>query len=592
MLRRLILVTVVLGASSFGCGGLREQPIFPDGGSTSGAGGEGPGTGGSRGGSGGTAGGRGGSGGTGAVAGSGGVAGTGGVAGRGGTGGTAGGGEVGTHCTAAAGCASGFCVDGVCCESACTGSCWQCNLAGFEGRCIAVAANLQAPSGRPACAKAATSTCMQNGFCDGKGACQLYPSGTVCGSGTCNTTTQMAVTMSVCDGEGSCKPTNPVTCAPFKCAQTGGQCSTTCVTDNDCQGQPCVNGSCGKVGNGSKCTSAGQCTSGSCVDGVCCDSACGGSCQACDLAGSIGHCTTLPAGQAPPGTRTACVAGTCGSACDGTGTSCVFASTSVACGAASCTDGTVTSARKCDGKGACTTATMTSCNGFACSGTGCRTTCTGDNQCASTKPYCVSGSCVAKKPLGTVCGAGSECTSGNCVDGVCCSSTKCGACMACNLATPGTCSNRAAGAVDSACGATPAACETGTCNGSGACRQASDGTTCGAQKVCHSGTCGSCVAMQPCNPTNKCKTGTTSCSTGVSRCVESGNQAEGTACGVTTCPNDSLITPACDGMGACVDNVMLCPSGNCRNDGTDCAGQSGTAGTTGTLTGGAGLGGI
>ena len=188
---------------------------------------------------------------------------------------------------------------------------------------------------------------MQNGFCDGKGACQLHASGTVCGSGTCNTTTQMAVTMSLCDGEGGCKPDQS---RPVRAVQVLRDDKP--VLDDvrrpttNARGQPCVNGSCGKVGNGSKCTSAGQCTSGQCVDGVCCDSACGASCQACDLAGSVGHCTTLPAGQAPHGNRTACAAGTCGSSCDGTGTGCVFASTSVSCGAASCTDGLVTSGAK------------------------------------------------------------------------------------------------------------------------------------------------------------------------------------------------------------------------------------------------------
>ncbi len=562
MLRRLLLVTVVLGASGLGCGGLREQPAFPDGAVASGAGGPGTGVGGSRGGA------------AGNPAGAGGTSGMGGLAGADatGAGGAAGAGsaEVGTHCAAAAACASGFCVDGVCCESACAGSCWQCNLPGFEGRCTASAANQPAPAARQPCQKAATSTCMQNGFCDGKGACQLYASGTVCGAGTCNTSTQMAVTMSLCDGEGSCKPTNPVTCAPFKCAATGDRCSITCATDTDCQGQPCVNGSCGKVGNGSKCTSAGQCTSGQCVDGVCCDAACSGSCQACDLAGSVGHCTTLPAGQAPHGTRTACAPGTCGSACNGTSTACVFASTAVSCGAASCTDGTVTRARKCDGQGACAAATTMSCGGFACSGTGCRTTCTGDNQCAS-RPYCVSGACVAKKPLGTACGAGTECSSGNCVDGVCCSAARCGACTACNLATPGTCTNKGAGVTDRACGTTLASCETGTCNGMGACRAAADGTTCGSQKFCHSGTCGSCTPNQDCSVLNSCKIRKTSCATGVSQCVETGNQAPGTPCGDITCPDDSLVTPVCDDAGSCTDLLSLCPSGRCRTEQNVCA---------------------
>ncbi len=569
MLRRLALVVVVLGWSGIGCG-LREQPLYPDGGPGPGTGGQGLV------GSGGKGGGPAGTGGTGDRGGAGehaGAAGSGGSlgAGGGGAGGTPGA-ELGTHCATGAACASGFCVDGVCCDSACGGSCWQCNLAGFEGHCTAVAAGQPAASTRQACQVTAASTCMQDGFCDGKGACQLYASGTACAAGTCNTSTQMAVTMSVCDGTGSCKPTTPVACAPFKCAATGNQCATTCAGDNECQGQPCVNGSCGRVANGSKCTSANQCLSGQCVDGYCCDSACGGSCQACDLAGSTGHCTTLAAGQSPRGGRAGCVPGTCGSACDGTATSCVFAATSVVCAAASCTEGTVTAARKCDGKGACAAATTSSCNGYACSGSACRTACAGDGQCASTKPYCVSGACVAKKPLGTSCGDGTECGSGNCVDGVCCSSSRCGACTACNLTTPGMCTNRAAGAADDACGTTPAACQLGTCNGSGACRPASDGTSCGTHMVCHSGTCGSCTPNQPCNLTNKCRVGQTSCATGLSQCVDSGNQPAGTVCGTTTCPDTALVTPACNANGNCNATIeMPCASGMCSGDGTGCA---------------------
>ena len=53
---------------------------------------------------------------------------------------------------------------------------------------------------------------------------------------------------------------------------------------------------------GSACTGAGggQCQSGPCVDGVCCNQACSGSCQACNLPGTVGQCTPIPGGQDPP----------------------------------------------------------------------------------------------------------------------------------------------------------------------------------------------------------------------------------------------------------------------------------------------------
>ena len=41
------------------------------------------------------------------------------------------------------------------------------------------------------------------------------------------------------------------------------------------------------------CGGNGECHSGNCVDGVCCNSACTGQCQACDVAGSVGTCTTV-----------------------------------------------------------------------------------------------------------------------------------------------------------------------------------------------------------------------------------------------------------------------------------------------------------
>jgi len=56
------------------------------------------------------------------------------------------------------------------------------------------------------------------------------------------------------------------------------------------------------LANGATCGSSSECTSGDCVDGVCCNSACAGQCQACDVSGSVGTCTTLTSG-APHGVQ-------------------------------------------------------------------------------------------------------------------------------------------------------------------------------------------------------------------------------------------------------------------------------------------------
>ena len=45
----------------------------------------------------------------------------------------------------------------------------------------------------------------------------------------------------------------------------------------------------------SACESAMDCASGFCIDGVCCDDICSEKCEACNLAGSQGTCTALPA---------------------------------------------------------------------------------------------------------------------------------------------------------------------------------------------------------------------------------------------------------------------------------------------------------
>lgn len=67
--------------------------------------------------------------------------------------------------------------------------------------------------------------------------------------------------------------------------------------------------------NGSICSSGGQCASGNCADGVCCNTACNGLCFACNIPGSVGTCTAIPAGQDPfnecPGAQTCNGAGAC-----------------------------------------------------------------------------------------------------------------------------------------------------------------------------------------------------------------------------------------------------------------------------------------
>ncbi|MEO5731099.1 MAG: hypothetical protein ABI134_20075, partial [Byssovorax sp.] len=71
-----------------------------------------------------------------------------------------------------------------------------------------------------------------------------------------------------------------------------------------------------KKSTGQTCAAGGECLSANCFDGVCCSTTCSLTCKACNLAGSVGTCTNIPAKQPD-----ASPAGTCVGVnyCDGMG---------------------------------------------------------------------------------------------------------------------------------------------------------------------------------------------------------------------------------------------------------------------------------
>jgi hypothetical protein len=315
--------------------------------------------------------------------------------------------------------------------------------------------------------------------------------------------------------------------------------------------------------------------------------------MACNLTGSSGTCSVVPAGTDPlnqcADQKASNVCGTNGS-CDGAG-ACQFYPAGTACGnAASCTGSTLTLAQTCNGAGACRTATTQMCDPFECGTGACKTTCTTSTDCVSPNS-CTGGSC-GKLPPGSPCSAGSACQSGFCAQGVCCNTACTGTCLSCALTgTPGTCTPVPAGQTPNPatqCAASSAStCGLdGTCNGAGACRDFPTGTQCAAPlcsgatltpaQTCNgSGTCqtvtaGACSGNLVCGSATACKT---SCSTSAD-CVAPYLCSSG-VCTLKT-PGTACTTAAECASGFCQQGV--CCKSACTGTCMSCA-VSGTAGT-------------
>lgn len=216
---------------------------------------------------------------------------------------------------------------------------------------------------------------------------------------------------------------------------------------------------------GASCTAGTQCSSTFCSDGVCCDSACAGTCDACTSAlrgsGSDGTCGEIAMGMDPDSECADALS------CSGIASfGCQLAqgapcTDEEACGSGYCIDDVC-----CDGP---CDSTCEACS--AARGTGADGTCSGAQMGTDPGDLCVgelacTAAGVCELGNGQSCGAGSECDSGNCVDGVCCDTACAGTCEACTAAkkgagSDGTCGFIVAGDPDLEC--------VGGCNGAGAC---------------------------------------------------------------------------------------------------------------------------
>jgi hypothetical protein len=443
----------------------------------------------------------------------------------------------GQTCATGTDCASGNCIDGVCCDTACNATCTACNVSGHVGTCWNIPQ--YGPDTYPA------NTCVAPTACDGNGNCRLANGqacavGTDCASGNC--------VDGVCCNSGCtavCQACNVAgnvgTCANLPQYTPDAYPLNACVAPNTCDGS----GNC-RSGNGQACTAGTDCASGNCVDGVCCNSTCTTTCLACSVAGHVGTCWNLPQFSPDTNPANACVGN---SACDGAGH--CRSNTGQAC-----TAGTDCASGNCVDGVCCDTTCLGTC--LACNVAGHVGTCSylpqyapdtyPANECGTPSSCDGAGHCRANN--GQSCSTGTDCASGNCVDGVCCASTCTAACMACNVTgSLGTCANLPQWSTDSY----PAnACTGGSaCDGAGTCKKV-NGQTCTAAGDCVSA---NCVDGYCCD---------TTCTTACTTCALAGS--------LGTCSNLPLYASDTNPANACVAPATCDGAGHCRQaNGQTCA---------------------
>jgi hypothetical protein len=235
----------------------------------------------------------------------------------------------------------------------------------------------------------------------------------------------------------------------------------------------------------SACTVDSQCDTGHCVEGVCCEVAACAPCQSCAMPESPGYCSPI-SGTSDPKCPSSCSNGVCQG---GQGAPCSSAS--------QCTVGTA--AGQCVDGHCCTSASCGECQ--TCAQTGeCVAVTNGDDpdSCASTCNS--SGQCV-KAANGESCVGNTDCTSGFCVDTICCDSACTGECASCGT---GSCKPLGAGempkkscpaltlcdGISNACPSNcqSAGCAQGTCSSDGNCKQP-NGSICSQATQCESNFC-------------------------------------------------------------------------------------------------------
>ncbi len=335
-----------------------------------------------------------------------------------------------------------------------------------------------------------------------------------------------------------------------------GKCAA-CSVDGQCAAaEYCSSGVCvPDLPTGAACGNGEQCLTDSCVDGRCCMSATCGTCEACNVAGGLGICNPVSAGQTDD---------TCNMAskqCDGFGACKTILGQ--ACAAAGdclsnfCVDGVCCSST-CNGVcKSCNLGSPGTCSDIA-SGQEDNfpaNICTGANSCDG------AGTC--KKDNGQTCAAGAECVSGNCLDGRCCGTASCPVCQSCGVTgQEGSCQNIPTGQPDNV----PANTCVGTssCDG-GVCKK-NNGQVCAGAGECLSG---NCIDGVCCNTACGAECFACNVAGSVGTCTPNLAGTEGGLNG-NECTGGG--TPTCDGQGACGTGGVQgipCVTGGC-NAGLTC----------------------
>jgi hypothetical protein len=363
----------------------------------------------------------------------------------------------------------------------------------------------------------------------------------------------------VCDVAEYCDGTN-VTCPGDVLLGAGNVCRAAagpCDVSESCTGSSATCPTDGKRPNGTVClTASGVCD----VD------------DTCD--GTTNGCT---ARYAAASTVCRAVAGPCDVAenCTGSSTACPgdgYQPEGTSCGATTCSNGVYTPGPRCSPTPTCSPQASSSCNGYACNGSNCWTSCTSDAQCMGTH-YCSGNVCTPKKANGQACGAANQCTSNFCTDGVCCESSCTGGCQYCGGASPGVCKNQAQGTDPEG------ACGTYTCNGAGSCYAGCSGQSActnycksgnycnGTACVAKKGTGNTCGSICECS-SNFCVDGyccNSACTGGCEACNRSGSL--GTCSNHTggTDPENACGQYQCNGSGACHASCSAICSTFCKS---------------------------